>query len=60
MIELTKENIWETEYTVKTEKNKLKKNKLNKIIMIGLTLLSVVVGANLILIYTFFNLLNKI
>jgi hypothetical protein len=58
MIEITKENIWKTEYDIKKETYEAKRER--KVIMIGLTLLSVVLAANLILIYTFFNLLNKI
>lgn len=58
MIEITKENIWKTEYDIKKEKYEAKRGK--KIIMIGITVLSVILSANLILIYTFFNLLNKI
>lgn len=57
MIELTKENIWKTEYDIKKEAYETKKGR--KAIMIGLTLLLVVLAANLTLIYTFFNLLNK-
>lgn len=58
MIEITKENIWKTEYDIKRENYETKRGR--KAMMIGLTLLSVVLAANLILIYTFFNLLNKI
>ena len=58
MIEITKENIWKTESDIKKETYEAKRER--KVIMIGLTLLSVVLAANLILIYTFFNLLNKI
>ena len=48
MIEITKENIWKTEYDIKKETYEAKRER--KVIMIGLTLLSVVLAANLILI----------
>ncbi len=58
MVEITKENIWKTEYDIKKENYEAKRGK--RVIMIGLTILFVALSANLILIYTFFNLLNKI
>ena len=45
MIEITKENIWKTEYDIKKETYEAKRER--KVLMIGLTLLSVVLAANL-------------
>lgn len=59
MIELTKEDIWKTEYDIKTEKNIERKNKTSKILAIGLIALTITLTINVILIYSFFNLLNK-
>lgn len=59
MIELTKEDIWKTEYDIKTEKNIERKNKTSKILAIGLIVLTITLTINVILIYSFFNLLNK-
>lgn len=59
MIELTKENIWKTEYDIKTEKNIERKNKTSKIAAIGLIALTLTLTINVILIYSFFSLLNK-
>lgn len=58
MTEVTKENIWKTEYDIKKEEYESKRGR--KVIMIGLTLLTVMLSANLVLVYTFFSLLNKI
>lgn len=57
MIDLTREQYWEEKFEEKKE-NKI--SFANKIIMVGLILFGICTVINTVLIYAFFNLLNKI
>ena len=58
MIDVADTNFWNEKFEEKEEKHKL--TFTNKIIMVGLILFGVCTTINTVLIYTFFNLLNKL
>ncbi len=58
MIDIADTNFWNDKFEEKEEKNKL--TFTNKIIMVGLILFGICTTINTILIYKFFNLLNKL
>lgn len=58
MIDVADTNFWNEKFEEKEEKQKL--TFANKIIMVGLILFGVCTTINTVLIYTFFNLLNKL
>lgn len=58
MIDVADTNFWNEKFEEKEEKHKL--TFANKIIMVGLILFGVCITINTVLIYTFFNLLNKL
>ncbi len=58
MIDVADTNFWNSKFEEKEEKHKL--TFANKIIMVGLILFGVCTTINTVLIYTFFNLLNKL
>lgn len=56
MIDVTREQYWDEKFEEKKE-NKI--SFANKIIMVGLILFGICTAINTVLIYAFFNLLNK-
>ena len=58
MIDVADTNFWNEKFEEKEEKHKL--TFANKIIMVGLILFGVCTTINTVLMYTFFNLLNKL
>ena len=59
MIDITSEAYWEEKFENK-EKKEHKISFANKIIMVGLILFGICTAINTVLIYSFFNLLNKL
>lgn len=57
MIDVTDANYWNEKFEEKKEK---KISFANKIIMVGLILFGICTAINTVLIYSFFNLLNKV
>ena len=57
MIDITSEEYWDDKFEEKKEKQKLCFS--SKIIMIGLILFGICTVINSVLIYAFFNILNK-
>ena len=60
MIDITNEEIWDSDYERKIEKNKQKKGKTNKILTFAVIAFIGILTTNCILIYNFFTLLSKI
>ena len=58
MIDVADTNFWNSKFEEKEEKHKL--TFANKIIMVWLILFWVCTTINTVIIYTFFNLLNKL
>lgn len=58
MIDITSESYWDEKFENKKEAHKL--TFANKIIMVGLILFGICTVINTVLIYAFFNLLNKL
>lgn len=60
MVDITKEELWNMGYETDIKKKTYKTKGVNKIMLIAITMFITLLMANLILIYTFFNILNKI
>lgn len=58
MIDVADTSFWNDKFEEKKEEHKL--TFANKIIMVGLVLFGICTTVNTVLIYTFFNLLNKL
>lgn len=58
MIDIANEQYWDAKFENKKEQKKM--TFANKIIMLGLILFGICTVINTILIYAFFNLLNKL
>ena len=60
MIDITRDEIWESDDERKLEKNKEKNGKTNKIVTFAVIAFIGILTTNCILIYNFFTLLSKI